>query len=241
MCSVSWARSRGRVVVVMNRDERRDRALARPPRRWPGLAGGFLAPVDVEGGGTWIAVRETGVVIALLNHHDRGDGHRDDRQRADGHAAEEDGAGSRRVSRGLLVTALAADTELPDIARLRAAGLGGFASFRLFVGGVAAAPRVFTWNRASLTSHRLDPRRGFLTSSSWNTRAVVAARHARFRAFTDRHPRPTGADLLAFHADAGHPRGTPWAICMAREDARTVSTTVVEAGPDGVSMRYRAR
>ena len=90
-------------------------------------------------------------------------------------------------------------------------------------------------------ARRLDPRLGFLTSSSWNPRAVIPARHARFRAFARRHPRPTRADLTAFHAQADDPRGTPWAICMARDDARTVSTTVVDVGPSGVAMRYRAR
>jgi hypothetical protein len=92
-----------------------------------------------------------------------------------------------------------------------------------------------------LTARRLDPRRGFLTSSSWNSRAVVASRQARFRRFARDHRQPTSADLLAFHACSDHPRGTSWAICMAREDACTVSTTLVEAGPAGVSMRYRAR
>ena len=70
MCSVSWSRARGGLIVVMNRDERRDRAAACRPRRWPGdgESGGFTAPVDGDAGGTWIAVRETGVVLALLNH-----------------------------------------------------------------------------------------------------------------------------------------------------------------------------
>jgi hypothetical protein len=70
---------------------------------------------------------------------------------------------------------------------------------------------------------------------------VVPARHARFRAFARAHPRPTRADLLGFHARADDPRGTPWAICMSRDDARTVSMTVVEVTAAGVAMRYRAR
>ena len=224
MCSVSWSRSRGSLIVVMNRDERRDRAAARPPRRWPGDAGGsgFTAPVDGDAGGTWIAVRDSGVVVALLNHYSAA-------------------VAAPRTSRGRLVTALAAAPGIPDAARLRAAGLAAFAPFRLFVAGPWTPPRAFTWNGVSLTARRLDPRRGFLTSSSWNPRAVVAARQASFRRFARDHPQPTRADLLAFHACADDPRGTPWAICMAREDARTVSTTVVEAGPAGVSMRYQAR
>ena len=33
-------------MVVMNRDERRDRTPARPPRRWRSASEAFTAPVD---------------------------------------------------------------------------------------------------------------------------------------------------------------------------------------------------
>jgi hypothetical protein len=109
----------------------------------------------------------------------------------------------------------------------------------LFVIGPAVPPRVFTWTGTGLRARRLPPDVGFLTSSSWNASRVIPARHARFRAFLRQHPRPSAADLQALHRVADDPRGTPWAICMSREDAATVSTTVVDAGPDGVSMRYQ--
>ena len=230
MCSLSWIRRRDALIVVMNRDERRDRAPARPPRRWRGADGGFTAPVDGDAGGTWIAARDSGVVLALLNHQ----------APDDSGVAGAAGAG-RLISRGVLVTTLAAEAAPPDAARLRAAGLASYAPFRLFVAGPRFPPRVFTWNGATLSTRRLDPRLGFLTSSSWNARAVVPARHARFRAFARAHPRPTRADLLGFHAQADDPRGTPWAVCMSRDDARTVSVTVVEVTAAGVAMRYRAR
>jgi Transport and Golgi organisation 2 len=237
MCSLSWVRRRNALIVVMNRDERHDRAPARPPRRSRGAAGGFTAPVDGDAGGTGIAAKDSGVVLALLNHHVP------DPPGVVGVAgAGEDGgmAGvERRISRGLLVAVLAAEAGAPDAARLRAAGLAAYRPFRLFVAGPRVAPRVFTWNGATLSARRLGSRLGFLTSSSWNPRAVIPARHARFRAFARRHPRPTRADLLAFHAQADDPRGAPWAIRMSRDDARTVSVTVVEVTTAGVSMRYR--
>jgi hypothetical protein len=228
MCSLSWLRGGGRLLVVMNRDERLDRAPAQPPQRWAEYA--FTAPRDPDGGGTWIAVRDSGLVIALLNHHPPARPGRAVARRRTG------------LSRGRLVTALAAEAGVPDAARLRRSMLEAFAPFRLFVAGPRAAPAVFTWDGARLSARRLDPRLGFLTSSSWNPRAVLPARHARFRAFVRQHGgRPSRAALVAFHADAGHPRGGAWAIRMTRDDAGTVSTTVVEAGQAGVRMRYRAR
>jgi len=227
MCSVSWARDGGHLVVVMNRDERRDRAPAHPPRRWPGAAGGFTAPVDGDAGGTWIAARDSGVVLALLNHQSP--------------AAAGSGVGRRPglVSRGRLVTALAAEAGVPDGRRLRAAGLDAYAPFRLFVVGPRVPPRVFTWDGVVLRGRRLHPRVGFLTSSSWNPGAVVPARQNRFRLFRRGRPTPTRAELLAFHARADDPRGTAWAICMSRDDARTVSRTDVEVRQGRVRMRYR--
>ena len=231
MCSLSWIRRRDALIVVMNRDERRDRAPARPPRRWRGADGGFTAPVDGDAGGTWIAAKDSGVVLALLNHQ----------APDDSGVVGAVGAG-RRISRGLLVTTLAARSggaRMPHASAPRG-------SPRMRRSGCSSRGRrcrrgCSPGTDCYLSARRLDPRLGFLTSSSWNPRAVIPARHARFRAFARAHPRPTRADLLAFHAQADDPRGTPWAICMARDDARTVSTTVVDVGPSGVAMRYRAR
>ncbi len=225
MCSVSWIRGRGSLVVVMNRDERRDRAPARPPRLWRGGVEAFTAPVDGQAGGTWIAARDSGVVLALLNH-----------QPARGAPAP----AASLISRGRLIAALAGEAGVPDGARLRDAGLASFAPFRLFVAAPAVPPRVFTWNGVALTSRRLDPRAGFLTSSSWNPRAVLPARHARFRAFRRAHPSPSRGDLVAFHDEASDVRGGAWAIRMSRNDARTVSVTAIEVTASGVRMRYRA-
>src|SRR5688500_1566544 len=121
MCSVSWIRGGGALVVVMNRDERHDRPAARPPRRWPGAGGGFTAPEDGLAGGSWIAARDSGVVLALLNHRPQG-----------GSRGRPIPATLRR-SRGHLVTALAAEATVPDPARVRACGLASFEPFRLFV------------------------------------------------------------------------------------------------------------
>jgi hypothetical protein len=221
-------RGRGRLVVVMNRDERHGRPPAQRPRRWPGAAGGFVAPVDTAAGGTWIAARADGLVLALLNHQPAG--------------AAKDTGRAGRVSRGQLVTTLAAVAGLPDAARVRACGLDRFAPFRLLVVGRSTPPRVFTWNGVRLAARRLDARLGFVTSSSWNARAVLPARHRRFRAFTRDHGgAPSRAALEAFHARTDDPLGAPYAICMRRDDARTVSTTIVDAGPAGVVMRYRSR
>src|SRR4051812_25136028 len=71
MCTVSWSHeSDGGYQLLCNRDEKRTRKSAVAP----GLrtAGGtrFIAPLDGDFGGTWIAVNEHGVSICLLNRYD---------------------------------------------------------------------------------------------------------------------------------------------------------------------------
>jgi len=68
MCTVTLFRSAERLLVTMNRDERRTRADEREPRR----AGGrghprWIGPVDGETGGTWFGVNDQGMVGCLLN------------------------------------------------------------------------------------------------------------------------------------------------------------------------------
>jgi uncharacterized protein with NRDE domain len=51
------------LVVAANRDERLDRPAA-PPSIWPG---GFLAPTDREGGGTWLGLTAGGMFVGVTN------------------------------------------------------------------------------------------------------------------------------------------------------------------------------
>ena len=69
MCTVTVVPREGGVRVLCNRDEQRTRPLALPPRIHD--LGERLAvfPMDPQGGGTWIGVNDTGLVVALLNAH----------------------------------------------------------------------------------------------------------------------------------------------------------------------------
>jgi hypothetical protein len=58
----------GALRVVINRDESVRRAPSLPPAWHHTKAGRALWPIDPDGGGTWIAAHESGLVLALLNH-----------------------------------------------------------------------------------------------------------------------------------------------------------------------------
>ncbi|MBV6498181.1 MAG: hypothetical protein CJBNEKGG_00397 [Prosthecobacter sp.] len=207
MCSVTWTHPRpGELVLCFNRDEKHTRPAGLPPCVWD--AGGFLAPRDASGGGTWLAVRRDGAVMALLNHYPAGFT-----------------PAMSSPTRGLLIPALSATDEKITSALLHQHISAGINPFRL----LCLMPQeqsavVFTWDGTSLMRRRLAPRTiGMLTSSSWNTAAVVTSRHAIFRRWLKTHAHPTLTELEAFHRETRHIHGPAWAVCMSRDDARTVS------------------
>jgi hypothetical protein len=69
MCTVTVVPYDAGVRVVCNRDERRSRPQALPPRvhRVAGRLAAF--PIDPVGGGTWIGVNDAGLIVALLNRN----------------------------------------------------------------------------------------------------------------------------------------------------------------------------
>ena len=67
MCTVSWTREPDGYHLLANRDEKRTRAIAQPPRVRRHFGVRYLAPTDTDHGGTWIAVNEYGIAACLLN------------------------------------------------------------------------------------------------------------------------------------------------------------------------------
>lgn len=218
---MTWSRSPGELVLCFNRDEQHSRDAALPPRVWEE---GFLAPVDATAGGTWLAVRRDGLVLALLNHYPAGFKRRD-----------------QAASRGALVAALAAAAQVPSPTVMEACGLSRTNPFRLVVLGLRQSAQIYTWNGTKLGRRRLEDSTGFVTSSSWNTRSVTAGRRALFQKWWREHPAPDLSAMREFHSDPIHPRGSAWAVCMSRADARSVSLNTVCVTPRQAEMTQQLR
>src|SRR6266496_5302779 len=67
MCTASWTYQQDGYYLLFNRDEKRTRKGASPPRLLTRDGVRFLAPADGDFGGTWIGVNEFGVSACLLN------------------------------------------------------------------------------------------------------------------------------------------------------------------------------
>lgn len=188
----------------------------------------MAAPIDPQGGGTWIAVNSRGLVVTLLN----------------GYGDPRDLDGVDLLSRGLVVSKLAGCATLaevaqsfeseitPDLRRYRAFCL---LAVELDDSGEPRS-RCFRWNGSELRREFLP--KSFAESSS--SFASIRARELRLRQL---EPLLSNSKSLSMgqvqEVFSSHlPERGPYSICVHREDAATVSHTFVEVSLDSVRLRY---
>ncbi len=222
MCTVSVVPTDGGCRVVCNRDERRTRPIARPPRQWPTGMSRATFPQDPASGGTWIGVNDNGLVVALLN-----------RTSTSGvvHQAAR--------SRGTIVPELLACASI-DQALTAAEVLDSraFEPFRLVV--VQRATVAVINCDSACASIEVFPLVSPLmfTSSSLGDAIVEAPRHALFEQLV-----LSSDDWLRgqfrFHRHQWLGR-QGISILMARQDAATVSRTTIDVTSRRIDVGYES-
>jgi hypothetical protein len=220
MCTVSWAQQPGGYHLLCNRDEKRTRAAALAPRVVEVGGVRYIAPIDPDGRGTWLAVNEYGVSVCLLN----------------GQSGVES-AGPRR-SRGLLMRELAWAPSAGECALwTRHLDLRPFSPFSLLILEPRRSAIVAQWDGRELLVDPAGDARMPLTSSSYDAEGVRRSRVMDFARRVD-PARPVDPALLYwFHASHGT---TPdaYSTCMHREDAETVSFSWVVVTRDAIRFLY---
>ena len=222
---MTWLERSAGYEVFFNRDERRTRKPASPPRLAIAEGTRFLAPADGDFGGSWIAVNEHGLTLALQN----------------GYVALDDVAHEPAegfVSRGLLLTSLAgARTKDEMLRRLDAQDLHRFRSFLLALFDADGAPSLVRWLRGT---RDVDPAPSMpLVSSSFETLDVRRSREQVFAELALEHPTDPLELRLAYHESHRPARG-PASVCMHRPEAHTVSFSRVEVDAHEVRFHYTA-
>ncbi|MDA1316263.1 MAG: NRDE family protein [Acidobacteria bacterium] len=220
MCTVTWLVEEDGYSLFFNRDERHSRGIAFPPS--VDLRNGveYLSPTDADGGGTWITANQFGLTICLLNSYQQG--------------PQRDVAFE---TRGRIPIEFADARSIAEVADgLETFSLRRFAPFRLLVLQPGEQPWTCLWN-GSVLSGDTDARPTMpLTSSSFQTEQVEAARQDTFRQqFCLRGP--TKADLEAFHRGHNGESGAH-SVCMHRHDAQTVSYSRVTVDEESVCFAY---
>lgn len=212
MCTASWLIGADGYDLLFNRDELRTRPLALPPRRGERKGVRYLAPVDPQGGGTWIAANERGLCLFLLNR-------RPDREPQ-----------APQLSRGLIPLALIDATEVGEV--YRRAGALDLARYRPFTLGAVAPggpPAVFAWTGEAFEPAEARPP---LVSSSVGDESLFAERRATY----PKEPLSL-RKLLAYQRGHGSGRSAA-SVCMHREDAQTVSFSRVRVTGTEVRLGY---
>jgi hypothetical protein len=219
MCTVTWVRESDGFQVLFNRDEKHTRMPAAMPQLCRDLDGvQYLAPRDLDHGGTWISVNEFGVCVCLLNGIGRTFG--------------------SRVSRGLLVQQLAGCRSAQEVLnRVLSIDLERFAAF-VVVGldaETGSAPAC-EWDGCRLTIHDRAPMH--LTSSSYESAEVCGQRQIAFEQHVARiQGQVTAENLFEFHQSHGA-WPSAYSTCMHRDDAETVSFSWIRVRADQVEFFY---
>lgn len=207
MCTVSWVHQPGGYHLFCNRDEKRTRGTASSPRILERSGVRYIAPLDSDFGGTWIAINEFGLSLCLLNGGLRGA------------FSGLPGVRSRGLLPGDLVWAPSAGECILSLNQL---DVGVYAPFTLLVLEPGRAATLAEWDGEDLTVDPSGDSHMPLTSSSLD---AEGARRFRLNELA-RRLGPSGrvdpALLYWFHCSHGS-SADAYSPCMHRADAETVS------------------
>jgi len=222
MCTISFLPKLQGFYLAMNRDEKRTRSIAFPPSIVGLATCRAVLPREPEGG-TWIAVNDAGVCLALINWH----------RIASAQAYD-------TVSRGQVVGALAGKYSADEIATgIMKLPLRKLRPFRLIA--IVPSERLVTewrWNLEWLTMRNHEWQRQHWFSSGLDEERAELERQ---RVCDVAHNGQLGSLrwLRQLHRSHAPARG-PFSICMHRSDATTVSYTEVVVSGRRATMRYKS-
>ncbi len=267
MCTVTWLQNADGYEVFCNRDELKTRKPALPPAYAERNGVRYLAPIDLDGGGSWFGVNEFGVTLCLVNHYPHANlvAHLSDEiipplRAARGVSLDHETLsklsavvarkntpltplkggidGKDFRSRGLLLTELMNCASTEVFEqRLRNEPLEQYRPFVLLAFEWRGGFRMAEWNGASLQARRLAHADLPVTSSSFATNEVIASRKASFAKLTPARAKRDRATLAQFHRSHIPERGA-YSVCMHRHDAETVSFSHVRVTNTEAVFRY---
>lgn len=222
MCTVSWLRQADGYVLLCNRDERHSRKPAMGPKLGETQGIPLIAPIDGDYGGSWIGVNHFGVTLCLLNRYG-------DRTVERGH---------NYISRGLLLLDLMHCRERQQFERIfREITLERFRPFTLAMLSAAEPATVIHWTGRERIIHPDAETDLPLVSSSLKDPEVGRLRKEHFHILFGGTV-PASVRLLHEYHRSHCPGRGPYSVCMHREDAATVSLSVVTVTRGLIEFSY---
>ena len=219
---MTWLRELDSYSLFCNRDERRARKPALGPQQGELRGVKYIAPLDGDHGGSWIAVNQFGLTLCLLNRY--GEMQPDETR--------------TYISRGLLLLGLAdsRDTQQVTIS-INDYDLARFLPFNLLAMSRGAEPILLEWTGSKYTLNNDAKDVLPLTSTSLTEPSIAIARKSQFRSLTAGGT--TRSLLDQFHRSHIPARG-PGSVCMHREGAKTMSLSKVLVEKDEIVFEYEA-
>lgn len=181
MCTVSFVKAKGKIIITSNRDEKVFRPSAIEPRNYWINHKKIIFPKDNKAGGTWYAIDEYSNLVVLLNGAE------------EKHVVKE----SYRKSRGLIVLDLI--SAVSPWQAWQDLNLDGIEPFTLVL---FENQRLFQlrWNETEKSTLELDPDQNHIWSSSTLYAKEIREERAHwFRTFLDTKPEVTEEELFRFH------------------------------------------
>ncbi|MDG3085942.1 NRDE family protein [Vibrio hannami] len=225
MCTASWLLEEDGFQLFFNRDEQVGRVLATPPQLFDidpdNNHASFLMPVDPQGGGSWIAVNEFGLAVCLLNYYQ-------------GEVPK-----GELISRGQLVKNFSSHQSSESLIKeFTQIDFSKYAPFTFMVFDSALSKhnghvKALRWDGNSIIEFLAQPP---MISSAVDAETVHHTRSELFHTYQAEGD--TVESRLAFH-HSHHPEQGHLSPCMHREDAHTVSFTLIKVSYDNVSMSYQ--
>lgn len=207
--------------LAFNRDESRTRAAALPPEPRRFGRRHAMMPIDPASGGTWIAVNDAGLVLALLNV-----------------SLPNREVNRARRSRGGIIPDLLHHASLGDVAKqVESLAFDQFPPFRLVaIHDLQLSDWKSDGSRLTASGGQPIARPLLFTSSGLGDHLVEQPRRELFERMFERD------DDWEQRQDQFHRHSWPdrphLSVCMRRSDACTVSHTLIERDPRGAWMSY---
>lgn len=222
MCTVSFIAKQRGYLLGMNRDEKLTRERGVAPKILKSQGRRIICPSE-RGGGTWIALNESGTTLALINWYSVVE-----RVRANA------------LSRGEIVRAGSHADKPSDVeAALQKLPLRRINPFRLIgVFPLSHTVMEWRWNLRELTrvEHKWETQQWI--SSGYDEPTAQRIRSRSFRTAQNQKTAGTLAWLRSRHR-SHTPSCGPFSTCMHRADAATVSYTEVVVTGRSAVMRYQ--
>jgi hypothetical protein len=225
--------------LVANRDESVLRPAALPPRRQVFGRRRAILPIDPQGNGTWVAVNDAGLALALLNLNRDPPATRPAAGPSGGPApGPSGGSAPGLVSRGRIIPGLLHCAAVREASEA-AAGVDprAHAPVRVVMTDGRDLAEAAS-DGAALRLHRVPLPEGpvLFTSSGLGDEVVEAPRRALFDEIFARSGDPARLQDL-FH-DHSWPDRPEVSVRMRRDGARTVSRTVITVLGGAASLSY---